>query len=230
MTSTPLSPAALMQRPAAPVTVRLVSYNIMTGGEGRADPIAEVVLGRRADIVGIHEADDRDVLRRLAWRWKMDFVLAEAADGWTALFSRFPIVDTSNRSLLLRTPMPILDATVNVAPAGASVRQELTVRVARLTQPSEADRMATRLGSGHRRQPMVMLMSYEPPLGQRVVDGELMRSMNAIPNRTRDPVRQIDDVLVRPDVRSNEQWVENDRLAYYASDHLPAGVEIEVDG
>lgn len=228
MTTATFTESVAQRAEAAPVIVRLVSYNIMTGGEGRADPIAEVVIGQRADVVGIHEADDRDVLRRLARRWGMDFVVAEADDGRTALFTRHRIVETSNVSLLHRTTMPILDATLNVAGQDGE-RRELTVRVARITHAGEAERIGAKLGTGQVRQPMVMLMSHDPPIGQRVVDGQVVRATEPIPNRTVAPVRQLDDVLVRPDVRIRENWIERDRLAYYASDHLPAGVEIEVD-
>ena len=31
--------------------MRVVSYNILDGGEGRADPLAEVLIARRPDVV-----------------------------------------------------------------------------------------------------------------------------------------------------------------------------------
>jgi len=33
--------------------MRVVSYNILTGGEGRADPLAEVLLAQRADVIAL---------------------------------------------------------------------------------------------------------------------------------------------------------------------------------
>ena len=39
--------------------MRIVSYNILDGGVGRADPIAEVLLAQRPDVVGLVEADER---------------------------------------------------------------------------------------------------------------------------------------------------------------------------
>ena len=33
--------------------MRLVSYNILDGGEGRADPLAEVIEAQRPDVIGL---------------------------------------------------------------------------------------------------------------------------------------------------------------------------------
>ena len=41
--------------------MRICSYNILDGGEGRADPLAEVILAQRPDIVAIVEAVQRGV-------------------------------------------------------------------------------------------------------------------------------------------------------------------------
>ena len=46
--------------------MRLVSYNILDGGEGRADPLAEVLLAQRADVVVLLEADQISVVERIA--------------------------------------------------------------------------------------------------------------------------------------------------------------------
>lgn len=199
--------------------VRLVSYNIMTGGEGRADPIAEVLLGKRPDVVGIHEADDDAVLRRLRDRLRMDFVVGDGAGGRLAVFSRFQIMDSANLSLVHHSTMPILDVTLGVG------RVELPIRAAFVRHAGEAQRMAGRLATN---VPVVMLMSYDAPVGMRVVDGEVVRSDQPMPARSHVPPRQLDQVLVRREVQVIETWVEQDRLAYYASDHLPAGAEIEV--
>ena len=56
--------------------MRIVTYNILNGGEGRADPLAEVIEAQRADIVGLTEADDPAVLERIANRLKMDYIHA----------------------------------------------------------------------------------------------------------------------------------------------------------
>jgi hypothetical protein len=197
----------------------MVSYNIMRGGEGRADPLAEVVLGQRADILGVHEAENDEVLQRLARRLKMEFVAAASVSGRIAIFSRLPIVASMNVALIHSSSMPILDAVIRV---GAST---LAVRVAHLTHAGEADRMGERLAA---RIPMVMLMSYEPPLGHRAVEGIVKPASEPVPAVTKLPVRQLDEVLTRREMRVTDRWWEQDRLAYYASDHLPSGAEIEL--
>lgn len=199
--------------------VRLVSYNIMTGGEGRADPLAETLLGQKPDVIGLHEADDPQVLRRLSDRLEMDFVVGQSDGGAVALFSRHRIVWTCNISIFHSSTMPILDATV------LTEGHLLSVRVAHVKHQGEAERMAGRLAS---LVPDIMLMSYEPPIGMRVVDGTITPANQPVPARTHVPVRQLDQVLVQQHLPIVESWIEQDRLAYYASDHLPGGVEIEL--
>src|SRR5690242_1768110 len=80
--------------------MRLVSYNILDGGEGRADPLAEVVLAQRADIVAIVEADNLATLERIASRLNMDFIHAPGRKSAAALLSRWPIARTINHALL----------------------------------------------------------------------------------------------------------------------------------
>src|SRR5690348_13709702 len=77
--------------------MRIVSYNIMTGGEGRADPLCEVLLAQNADVVALVEAEDPTVLERIARRMDMDYVQAMGNEsGASALLSRFPIRDSIN--------------------------------------------------------------------------------------------------------------------------------------
>src|SRR5687768_8380005 len=94
--------------------MRIVSYNIMTGGEGRADPLCEVLLAQRADVIGLVEAEDPAVLERLARRLKMDYVQAVGnQSGASALLSRFPIRDTNNHAPLQPgLSKSLLEATV----------------------------------------------------------------------------------------------------------------------
>lgn len=197
---------------------RLVAYNLMDGGEGRADPIAEVLMARSPDVVGLHEATDSGVLRRLAARMAMDFVVAASGRGRVAILSRHRILDVVNLAAIYDCEMPILDATLDVDGA------EMLVRVAHLTRRDEAERMAVILAD---RYPHAMLMSYDPPMGMRVVDGKVGPAAEALPERVEAPIRQLDQVLVARDVQVVETWAEHDRLAYYASDHLPGGAAIE---
>ena len=77
--------------------MRVVSYNILEGGVGRADPIAEVLLARRPDVVGLVEADDAEVVARIAWRLGMDHAAAIGREGRTsALLTRGRIAASTN--------------------------------------------------------------------------------------------------------------------------------------
>src|SRR3954452_13257343 len=80
--------------------MRLLSYNILDGGEGRADPLAEVMLAQRADIVAVVEADDPDVQQRIARRLKMDYIAGESKQHQAALYSRWRIAESINHSAL----------------------------------------------------------------------------------------------------------------------------------
>ena len=81
--------------------MRIASYNILEGGLGRADPIAEVLLARRPDVAGLVEADDPEILARIAWRLGMDHVAAVGRKGRTAaLLTRGRIVDSTDVAAL----------------------------------------------------------------------------------------------------------------------------------
>src|SRR5688572_2047177 len=80
--------------------VRVVSYNILDGGEGRADPLGEVIEAQRPDVVALVEADDLTVVERIARRLKMDYVHAPGRKQASALLSRYAIRDSTNHALL----------------------------------------------------------------------------------------------------------------------------------
>jgi endonuclease/exonuclease/phosphatase family metal-dependent hydrolase len=85
--------------------VRIVSYNILDGGTGRADPLAEVLLAQRADVVVLVEAVDPEVVERIGRRLGMDYVV-----GWgrerggkasaVGVMSRWPIRWSVNHGAL----------------------------------------------------------------------------------------------------------------------------------
>jgi endonuclease/exonuclease/phosphatase family metal-dependent hydrolase len=80
--------------------MRIVSYNIYNGGEGRADPLSEVILAQRPDVVALVEADDPATLQRIARRLKMDFIEGPGRQHTSALLSRCPITETINHGLV----------------------------------------------------------------------------------------------------------------------------------
>src|ERR1041384_2517424 len=75
-------------------TMRIASYNILDGGEGRADPLAEVILAQGADIVAIIEADNGAVLERLSRRLDMEYIQGQGKRHAVAIYSRWPIIET----------------------------------------------------------------------------------------------------------------------------------------
>ncbi|MCS7034383.1 MAG: endonuclease/exonuclease/phosphatase family protein [Phycisphaerae bacterium] len=102
--------------------MRVVSYNILDGGEGRADPLAEVLLAQRADLIALIEADNPQVLARIAARLGMDYVVAEGERHAVALLARYPMESTINHAVL-RTSGPdcFLEAEVTTPPRGKLV-------------------------------------------------------------------------------------------------------------
>jgi endonuclease/exonuclease/phosphatase family metal-dependent hydrolase len=94
----------------------LVSYNILDGGEGRADPLAEVIEAQRPDVVVLVEADVPAVVERIAGRLKMDFVMGEGRKHGGAILTRGRIVESVNHSILRDEFSDlVLEATVDTA-------------------------------------------------------------------------------------------------------------------
>lgn len=80
--------------------MRLVAYNILDGGTGRADPLAEVLLAQRPDVVVLPEARDEDVTRHLAKRLGMAHVTGHGHSSSVAVLSRLPIRSSVNHAAL----------------------------------------------------------------------------------------------------------------------------------
>jgi exonuclease III len=96
--------------------VRIVSYNILDGGEGRADPLAEVVEAQRADLVTLVEADCDAVVERIAKRLKMEYLHVEGKRHGAAILVRGNILESVNHSVLRETLTDcVLEATVSIA-------------------------------------------------------------------------------------------------------------------
>lgn len=100
--------------------MRIVSYNILDGGEGRADPLAEVIEAQRPDVVGLVEAEELSVVERIARRLGMDFVMGIGKGKKTSvLLSRYPIVDSVNHGAIRREiTKSLLEATVKTPEFG----------------------------------------------------------------------------------------------------------------
>jgi endonuclease/exonuclease/phosphatase family metal-dependent hydrolase len=93
--------------------MRLVSYNILDGGEGRADPLAEVIEAQNPDVVALVEATDRTVIERLANRLGMDYIQAMGTSQASALLTRWTIRESINHALTRQgLSKSLLEATV----------------------------------------------------------------------------------------------------------------------
>ena len=80
--------------------MRLISYNILDGGEGRADPLAEVIEAQRPDVVALVEAVDPAVVERIASRLRFDFIIAPGNKQASALLTRWTIRHSVNHALM----------------------------------------------------------------------------------------------------------------------------------
>jgi endonuclease/exonuclease/phosphatase family metal-dependent hydrolase len=80
--------------------MRILSYNILDGGVGRADLLGQVIETQRPDVVGLVEAEDAQVVGALANRLGMDFIQAEGnkKGSAAALLSRLPIRHSINHA------------------------------------------------------------------------------------------------------------------------------------
>lgn len=255
--------------------MRIVSYNILLGGEGRADPLAEVIEAQRPDVVALVEAIDLDVVNRIAKRLGMDYVHAAGNSLASVLMSRWPIRDSINHAPQHpELSKSLLEATVVVPAAG-----EWSFGVVHLhhhaTEQDEDRRgreLEVLLGlfSEHRthRRPHVLCGDFNANSPHQKIGIERCKSSTReayesnggkIPRRviqrlfdegyvdtlraargdaadsmasftTRSPGQRVDYVFVHG-VEANRvtsAWVEQDRLAKYASDHFPVGAEIAV--
>jgi endonuclease/exonuclease/phosphatase family metal-dependent hydrolase len=253
--------------------MRLVSYNILDGGEGRADPLAEVILAQRPDIVAIIEADNAEVLARIASRLKMDFVCAEGKKSSVALFSRWTIRESINHGAIEKISKACMEATVvdhagNEWLIGAlhlpahalqedeEQRDRELRKVLEIFAPHrEANRPHLICGDFNSNSPVQKIdIARCKPATQK----EYKKNGNEIPRRvirrmlsegyldsletfdansaasngsftTQFPGQRVDYIFTHGFDRSliKSAWIETDRLAKYASDHFPIGMEIE---
>lgn len=253
--------------------MRILSYNILEGGEGRADPLCEVILAQDADVVALIEADDAAVLDRLARRTKMDVIHAAGKKGSVALLSRFPIRDSINHSpLITDLTNAFLQATV-VDPAGVAWQFGVVHLKARATEEREQIRDRELAAILNTFAPLraantahVLLGDFNANSPHQKIDfakckpetrEEAQANGGCIPRRaiqslfdhgyldtlhtlrpdyaatqgtfsTQYPGQRVDYIFTHGLAAAclKSAWIEYDRLAQYASDHYPVGVEI----
>jgi len=253
--------------------MRITSYNILDGGEGRADPLAEVIEAQHPDVVCLVEAENRDVVERIANRLKMDFIYAPGNTKASALLCRFPILQTINHGPLHKAiTKSFLEATV-VDPAGSEwvfgvahlhahageedekIRQGEIEQILEIFRPHrESNRPHVLAGDFNANAPSQQIdpAKVKPSTReefhkngghiprrviQQVLEAGYMDSLHVVHPReaetsgtfsTQFPGQRVDFIFtfaVDPP-RCRQAWIEYDRLAKYASDHFPIGLEI----
>src|SRR5437016_1514651 len=110
---------------------RVLSYNILVGGTGRVNQLAQIIQSADPDVVGLVEAMNPHVIEALAERLGMQYRMSDnpkqQLDWQVALLSRLPIVRTqvhAHPGILMK---PLLEACVEEADG-----RELTVFVTHL--------------------------------------------------------------------------------------------------
>lgn len=254
--------------------MRIVSYNILNGGEGRADPLAEVLAAQRADIVALVEAGNLAVVERIAHRLGMDFIHAPGNRHASAILSRWPIVQTINHAPLYPEILTrsLVEASI-VDPAGAEWtvaalhlhphhteaderrrEQEISKVIDLFASHRAAGRAHLLVGDFNSNSPHQRIdldrarpstkKAWEANGGQipRRVIATLCeagyvdsfhavvadRAATAVSFTTHYPAQRLDYILTFgiETSRLASAWIEQDRLAKYASDHYPVGLEI----
>lgn len=254
--------------------MRLISYNILDGGEGRADPLAEVIEAQRPDLVCLVEADDTAVLDRIAKRLNFELIHAPGNTHASALLSRWPVRESINHAPLYKDfEKSLLEATVTDPMTG----QEWTVGVVHLhahaTEIDEQQRekeidTLLKIFSVHRAsgKPHLLAGDFNANAPDQQIDPAKTKPRTRkdwdangghLPRRatqkllaagyldtfhtlnptlaptagtfsTQFPGQRVDYVFAHgfDRARLKQAWIEQDRLAKYASDHFPVGVEI----
>src|SRR5258708_37582474 len=83
------------------MTLRVLSYNIFAGGEGRLSQLTHVIQSQRPDVVALLEARSRSHAEVLARALQMELVFGESNNGLdhVAWLSRLPVVRVKNDRL-----------------------------------------------------------------------------------------------------------------------------------
>src|SRR5688572_30376393 len=255
--------------------MRIVSYNILDGGEGRADPIAEVIVAQRPDVVALVEADFMPVVERIAARLKMDFVHAPGNKSAAVIISRWPIRESINHAPLHpEFEKSFVEATI-VTPDGGELivgavhlhahgreedeqqrERELAIVLEAFADARRANRPHLLAGDFNANSP---IQNIDPTktkprtqedwaanggmlprrVVQRLLDAGYMDTLHtADPAKameigtfsTQFPGQRVDYIFSHGIERGRIKaaWVEQDRLAKYASDHFPIGAEIAI--
>lgn len=250
--------------------MRIVSYNILNGGVGRADPIGEVLQAQHADVIVLVEADDPWVVDRIARRLKMDAVTGTGARHSVAILSRFPIGHSVNHAGLdpagprswlearIEPPhgRPLAVMAIHLTPrASADNEQKRLAELAKVLaatqswresgtphvligdfnanaprQRIEIDRCKTStqkafVANGNQipRDAIGLLLQHGYVDSLAAARGDA--AFDAVTFTTHQPGQRVDYVFTFG-LTPRDAWIEQDRLATYASDHYPIGADL----
>jgi exonuclease III len=253
--------------------MRLVSYNILNGGEGRADPLAEILLAQNPDIVALIEADNDAVVQRIADRLGMEFVQAAGNRHGLALLSRWPIIESINHTLLRpEFSDGLLEATVRQGPdrdwvlgvlhlhpratIEADLRRQAEIAIVQKIFRDRRDSRRPHLLAGdfNADSPVQEIDPNECKPAtrkaweengrqiprravERLLEAGYVDTLHALhPDvakrtasfTTQYPGQRVDYIFsFGVEGRLKNAWIEQDRLAKYASDHFPVGLEVD---
>ena len=255
--------------------MRLVSYNILDGGTGRADPLAEILLAQQSDIIVLLETQDTAVIERIASRTKMDYARGGDERQSATVLSRWPIVESVDHGALrgglskslveaiVRAPdgveWPISAVHLHAGAFEEDERKreaELAVVLDVFERYRRENRPHLLAGDFNANAPYQRIepakckpstqRAWEANGGQiprrvvqRLLDAGYADTLRAVDEQmsatsvsftTLHPGQRVDYVFsfgVDPS-RVRSAWVELDRLAKYASDHYPVGVDLSV--
>ena len=172
--------------------MRLVSYNILDGGLGRADPIAEILEAQHADVITLLEADDPAVVDRLARRLKMDFIHSHGNGHACAILSRFAIRETVNHAALSVEISNTFTLATIAAPAGGQWHVGAVHLKAHATLEAERQRV----------RELSEILARLKPLRDARTPHVLAGDFNA-----NSPVQKIEKDKCKP--RTRKQWDDN---------------------
>jgi endonuclease/exonuclease/phosphatase family metal-dependent hydrolase len=174
--------------------MRIVSWNILDGGVGRADPIAEVLLAQRPDVVAAIEADDPAVLERLASRLQMTAVPAAGTGSHAvAVLTRLDVVETINHAALDDAgPRCLLEARLRDPASG----QDWVVFLVHLSPRASIDDEARRLAE------LARLLEITRPLRDTETPHLLVGDFNS-----NSPIQQFNPACAHP--RTREAFLAN---------------------
>lgn len=178
-------PRRVFARPGKPQRMRLMNYNILSGGTGRIDPLAEIIRQADADVVILPEACDTELLALLARRLGMEYFAA--CNPTTPAFavgvlSRLPLRSAVNLSAMV-PELSKSGVLVQVA-VGGKIWQIVGVHLHHYETPEDE---ARRLREWTALQPY--LASLPDTTGPVLLAGDF---------NTNHPAQPFDPALLRP--------------------------------